>query len=186
MSSMNNWSTKQIRKEVYEINSEGLFIGMAVILDGNTYAGRTFIDTRPPSYLMLPKWNGSQWIEGEELNTHRTAKIKELSEICEQKIIDGFVSSNGHTYRTNRDDQVNMIGQKDALTIDNTISTVYWRAEDVGSWIPHTREEWLIVYNEAYHHKQSTLMRYNELKNKVLEEQNYDIITLVKWEEGVV
>ena len=97
------------------------------------------------------------------LDYHKRLKIEILSEACEETIINGFTASNGHRYRTNRDDQINMIGQKDMLMVDPSITTVEWKTEDAG-YIIHTRDEWLEVYKEAFNYKKTQLLKYNDLK----------------------
>lgn len=115
------------------------------------------------------------------LNYHKRLKIGILSEACEETIIKGFIASNGHHYRTNRDDQINMIGQKDMLMTDPSITTVAWKTEDVG-YIIHTREEWLQVYNEAFEHKKYQLLKYNDLKQQILNATTHEEILSINWE----
>lgn len=116
------------------------------------------------------------------LEYHQKLKIDELSLTCEETIIKGFVGSNGHTYRTNRDDQVNMIGQKDEITADPSITVVYWKTEDAG-YIQHTKEEWLKIYVEAFAYKKKQLFKYNTLKQTILSARSHDVIVETKWEE---
>ena len=116
------------------------------------------------------------------LNHHKKLKIEIIKEKCEESIIKGFVASNGHTYRTSRDDQVNMIGQKDELDANPEITTVLWKTEDMG-YIEHSREEWLTIYNEAFAHKKSKLFKYNNLKREVLNAQSHQEIIDITWEE---
>jgi hypothetical protein len=114
------------------------------------------------------------------LEHHKKLKISILSEQCELSIVNGFEASNGHHYRTNRDDQINMIGQKDALMADPTITVVPWKTEDAG-YINHTREEWLQVYKEAFEHKKSQLFKYNDLKQQVLNATTHEEIVAINW-----
>jgi hypothetical protein len=115
------------------------------------------------------------------LNYHKEIKTSYFSDLCEGDIIKGFVATNGHTYRTNRDDQVNMIGQKHELLDDELVETVMWKTEDVG-YISHTREEWLGVYTEAFSHKKSVLFKYNALKQKILDAKTQEEIVSIVWE----
>lgn len=115
------------------------------------------------------------------LTTHKNLKTELLSEDCENTIITGFTSSNGHKYRLNRDDQLNMIGQKDELMGDTTITTVSWRAEDVGAWIDHTRDEWLTVYKEGFAFKKNTLTKYNQLKAQVQQATTNAAVLAIVW-----
>jgi len=115
------------------------------------------------------------------LEYHKEIKVNYFSDLCEEEIVKGFTASNGHYYRTNRDDQVNMIGQKDELNADETIATVLWKTENDG-YISHTREEWLTVYSEAFNHKKTTLLKYNTLKQKILNAKTQEEVQAVVWE----
>jgi hypothetical protein len=113
------------------------------------------------------------------LQYHRDIKKAALSQQCDDIISTGFTASNGHTYRTNRDDQINMIGQKDDLA-DGTITVVPWKTEDVG-YIDHTRDEWLTIYGEAFAFKKQQLLHYNALKKTISESATHDDIIAIKW-----
>lgn len=117
------------------------------------------------------------------LEYHKELKSNMLSLKCEELIIKGFKSSNGYTYRTNRDDQINMIGQKDMLDKNEDVSVVYWKTEEEG-YIEHSREDWLEqVYAEGYKHKEENLFKYNGLRTEVLKATKHDDIVAVQWVE---
>lgn len=99
---------------------------------------------------------------------------------CEEKIIEGFTSSNGHFYRTNRDDQTNMIGQKDAINDNAELLTIYWKTENAG-YVAHTREEWLLVYQEAFANKQQQLFRYDTIKREVAAATSFEQLQQIVW-----
>lgn len=112
------------------------------------------------------------------LQHHKNLKNDLLSEACEEEIIKGFTASNGHVYRTNRDDQVNMIGQKDILDDTDSAEPIKWRTEDAG-WIDHTKDEWLQIYKEAFDFKKSTLLKYASLKDQVNNATTHDEIVKI-------
>ncbi|MGG1051969.1 hypothetical protein ABE174_19640 [Bacillus subtilis] len=112
------------------------------------------------------------------LQHHKNLKNNLLSEACEEEIIKGFTASNGHVYRTNRDDQVNMIGQKDILDDTDSAEPIKWRTEDAG-WIDHTKDEWLQIYKEAFDFKKSTLLKYASLKDQVNNATTHDEIVKI-------
>jgi uncharacterized protein YktA (UPF0223 family) len=114
------------------------------------------------------------------LDYHRQLKIDILSEKCDEIIVKGFVSANGHTYRTNRDDQLNMVAKNVQLLHDETILEVNWKTEDVG-YVLHTRAEWLQVYNEGVVHKETNLYKYNTLKAQVASATTHAEILAVAW-----
>jgi hypothetical protein len=118
------------------------------------------------------------------LNYHKQIKTPILSDQCEDDIVNGFTSTvNGHHYRTNRDDQTNMIGQKDELMDDQSITIVPWKTEDQG-YIDHTRDDWLTIYHEAFQAKKQKLFKYDSLKKKVIDAKTHDEIVLIKWDDS--
>ncbi|MEH7116051.1 hypothetical protein V7128_01330 [Neobacillus vireti] len=119
-------------------------------------------------------------INEEILSQFKSLKIDNLNRTCDVKIELGFLSSNGHFYRTTRDDQINMMGQKDKLNEDATISEVQWKTEDSG-YVTHTREDWLKVYREAFNYKETQIFKYNSLKQQVLNCKNIDEINAIQW-----
>ena len=114
------------------------------------------------------------------LSYHKEKQILALSADCDAAIETGFTSSNGHFYRTNRDDQINMMGEAMALQADPTITTVNWKTEDIG-YYTHTKAEWLMVYGEAFKHKKEMLMKYAILKAKVYAATAHQDIINAAW-----
>ncbi|PGO60731.1 DUF4376 domain-containing protein [Priestia megaterium] len=112
---------------------------------------------------------------------HKELKQEFIKLQCEEDVLTGFTASNGHVYRTNRDDQTNMIGQKDFLNDHPEVATVKWKTEDQG-YIIHTREEWLKIYLEAFYNKMMKLEKYNQLKEKIRLATTEAEIIAVDWD----
>lgn len=101
------------------------------------------------------------------LQRHKDLKTDLFADDCEEEIIGGFTSSNGHQYRLNRDDQLNMIGQYLQLQADSTITNVNWRTLDDG-YVSLAKADWINqVYLEAFKHKDSVLTKYNTIKEQI-------------------
>jgi hypothetical protein len=105
-----------------------------------------------------------------------------LKDKCEESIEKGFTATNGYLYRTNRDDQINMVGQRDELLEDESISEVLWKTEDAG-YIQHTREEWLSIYKQGFAHKKEQLFKYDMLKQQVNNALTHEEITSIVWDK---
>lgn len=102
------------------------------------------------------------------LDHHKKLKIQEFSNICEDSILAGFISvTTGHTYRTNIDDQINFLGKYLVVKDDATITQVFWKAEELGEQVPHTRDEFLAVYREAFDHKEGLLFKLHTLRQQI-------------------
>lgn len=116
------------------------------------------------------------------LNHHKKLKSAILSEKCDEFIVTGFKSTNGHTYRMKGDDQINFIGQAHELIFfDKETETVPWLTEDA-DYIVHSRDEWLNnVYREAFMHKKAQLYKYSELKKKITDAKTHAEIVAVTW-----
>ena len=119
------------------------------------------------------------------MKRHKEIKINMLAVQCEEDILNGFTMENGHTYRTNRDDQMNMLGQKEELNSDPNITSVPWKTEDAG-YVIHTREEWLNMYSEAFKSKKAKLFKYDTLKKKVQDATTDAELIEIQWEEPAV
>lgn len=102
----------------------------------------------------------------DDLDSVKMQKIKELSVACQNAIIYGFVATNGNGYRLTIEDQLNMQGQKAKLDSDTTITSVDWITID-DKLINHTRDEWLVVYDEAFNHKNNSIFKNKSLRDKV-------------------
>lgn len=136
---------------------------------------------------LLAKREGKSYLEITSeyiLNHHKNLKKYILKDACELSIIEGFTASNGHIYRTNRDDQTNMIGQKDELNDDPSIAYVDWKTEDA-DYIRHTREEWMTVYREAFAYKKAQLFKYNSLKKLIDQVQTHDEVVAINWDTEI-
>lgn len=122
----------------------------------------------------------SQNITEEEIFEQcKLIKIQYFNEMCEEKILQGFKCSNGFFYRTNRDDQTNMIGQKDDLN-NSSETVIYWKTEDAG-YRPHTRDEWLMMYQEAFNHKREKLFIYDSLKKEIQLAKSHEELLEITW-----
>jgi hypothetical protein len=154
-----------------------------IIIDPFYYVTPYSIEER----FIRPRFNRTlnKFVEGEIdeviLEQFKQLKKDQLETICDSKIEYGFISSvNGHHYRVNRDDQINMMGRKNKLDADPTILTIDWKTEDVG-YIQHSREDWLKIYDEAFAHKETQLYKLNELKLNVDSCKSIDDINVVTW-----
>lgn len=115
------------------------------------------------------------------LNYHKKVKTEILSEKCDETILKGFVSTNGDTYRTNRDDQLNMIGKMVEAIHDNSVTQILWKTENRG-YRMHTLDEWINqVFLEGIRHKENTLYRYDMLKQKLHQAETEEEILAVEW-----
>lgn len=116
------------------------------------------------------------------LDYHKQLKIDLFSEISDSEIVKGFTSSNGHIYRTNRDDQTNMLGKAIHILLDPTVTTVNWKTEDAG-YIPLTRDEWISqVFGEGMRHKETILYKYNTLKLRIQDTTSEPELLAISWE----
>jgi hypothetical protein len=115
------------------------------------------------------------------IDHHKEVKIGLFSDLCQEDIVKGFTSTNGHTYRTNDKDQANMIGKAVELILNPAITTVKWKTEDVG-YVNHTKEDWITqVFSEGIKHKEFTLFKYDSLKTDIEEATSDPELVTIVW-----
>ena len=115
------------------------------------------------------------------LDYHKEIKSIALNEICESTIENGFESEvNGHHYRTNKDDQINFIGQCQLLFLEPSIETIIWKTEDAGP-ISITRKEFMGIYKEGLLHKNNTIQKYWQKKMAVSACSTHAEIIAIDW-----
>lgn len=118
--------------------------------------------------------------EKDVFDYHKEIKRNLMSEECENTIMNGFKASNGHTYRMNRDDQINMAGQKEMLNEDKETLTVDWKTEDAG-YVRHSRDEWIKVYKEGFLFKRIQLGKYETIKRMINSATTHVELLSIKW-----
>ena len=147
-------------------------------------AGMTLEEKNDLVSVIARKENKSYFEIDEDfiLNYHKNLKKDVFSEISDETIVNGFVSSNGYSYRTNRDDQLNMIGKALQLVLKPDIPSVSFRTNELG-YIDHDRDEWIDkVYIEGLEHKENTLAKYNMLKYQTSLANTEPELLSVKWD----
>lgn len=116
------------------------------------------------------------------LSYHKQLKLTSLGLACENAITSGFTATNGHTYRLNQTDQLNILGQREKLRDDSTITTVNWLAVDVGDWIAHTVSDWLTyVYSGGFNWVDTQRSHYRDLKKNVLAATTHSALVAITW-----
>jgi chitodextrinase len=124
--------------------------------------------------------------EDDIINYHKEIKKAIFNDLCGQEIEAGFHShTNDHIYRTNRDDQINFIGQYLLLKEVDAIQQVFWKTEDSGQ-IPLTRDQFFNIYKEALMHKNNTIQKYWYKKIEVDNCTSHEQLRNVLWGGPVI
>lgn len=176
----NNKSISDKRKAELRGELTAEFVNMVVINEGYSALADYQIELIKQLVANSTAKDISDVSDEDLLQYCKDLKVGFFKTTCEEKILEGFTASNGHFYRTNRDDQVNFIGQKDLLSANETLTSVPWKTEDAG-YIVHTREEWLKIYNEAFSHKQTQLFKYDNLKKQIASATDHATLSAIKW-----
>ncbi|MFD2671800.1 DUF4376 domain-containing protein [Marinicrinis sediminis] len=135
---------------------------------------------------LIPSKEGNVIRFGHDIAITKAKRIAYLSEICEQEICKGFISSvNGHHYKTDRDDQINFIGQKDVLSDNPQIESLFWKTQDAG-YVEITRAEFFTIYQEGFMHKDRLIRKFGTLRNSVNLASSKAEIESVVWDENGV
>lgn len=161
------WKERQVRKEVYEINTEGNFLGKVVITDGVDYGERVFIDSPPLSYL-------------------KEQKFKELNFKCEQEILGYFDAEvNGVVHQFSFDDkaQANFTGTLLLFNV-GAITTVEWTAWLNGEVkrVVLTKDQFLPICQKGFAHRDSRVKKLrNDLEPLLVEATTPEQIESIVW-----
>jgi len=111
------------------------------------------------------------------------AKIAELNTTCNQIILGGFPSfatGTEHQYKFDMEYQANFSQQGVMLSLDPTISTVLWPTSDAGV-IPHSREQFVKLCQDAQAWKATNTYRYFDLKAQVTSCETVDAVNAISW-----
>lgn len=111
------------------------------------------------------------------LNAHKHTKVNELSEMCHDDIIKGFISDAlgvPYLYDSEEEDQINLVGAVSVLdglaSIDPNI-TMEFACKDLTtmqkSYIPHTQTQLRTVLLQGAMIKSQKLQYFNSLRNAV-------------------
>lgn len=122
-----------------------------------------------------------QLIEDDIVSYHKLAMIKRLERRCQQEVLEGFSSaSTGHIYRTNTDDQINILGKIVELMLKTDLLTIQWKTEDSGV-IDHTRETFFGILFESIKHKEDKIVHLWQKKYEVSLCSTHEEINLIEW-----
>ncbi len=115
------------------------------------------------TYWNLPHPPLTTWeLQSYWLDLCKIRKIEEVDRQCTATIHGGFVSSNGHTYGFDGEDQDNMAQKHTLFMEDVNAPGLPWRTKDAGP-IFHTRAEFLALCKEAEIFKFKNIAAYWQL-----------------------
>lgn len=112
----------------------------------------------------------------------RRNKIDELRDICNKNIIEGLQiqlsDAKLHHFTMSIEDQLNLLEIRHLMSIGEQ-EFVYH--ETGGEYKTFTREDMQIIINEMFKHKQSHLLRFNNLKKHINQLINLDEISNITY-----
>jgi len=137
-------------------------------------------------YLLVEKWlkankAESEFSEKELLESAKAAKVAKINKNCEMEIEIGFYStatSQKRFYRSNRDDQSNLIGLV-ALNMNSTFKASASPASE-RELIKHTAAQLKKVAKDGAIHKTALLQQAHLLKKQVSQSLSVDEVNKIK------
>jgi hypothetical protein len=126
-----------------------------------------------------PKPDGNQ-LKTAWIDYLKQSKKQELSIACQNEILKGFTSANGHSYQFDFKDQDNLTQQMLFLVQDPTIEEISWKTLNEGV-VVHTREEFLQVCKDADIHKRSNFGKYWSLEVQLNSATTEEEIVRIIW-----
>lgn len=122
-------------------------------------------------------------VSSASLEELKIARINWLKEQCSNAIYEGFVSqSTAHTFGFNSNDQGNMTQTMLLIVADtaNTMTTIQWKTKDAGV-VEFSKEQFLIIVNEAKDHKLNQQYKYWLKEELILVAETVDELQSVTW-----
>jgi hypothetical protein len=100
------------------------------------------------------------------LDEFRQQRIDMFNTMCNKEILGGFMSQ-GYQFIFDYEAQDNFSQEILSLLLDPSITEVEWKTEDQGV-VTLTKEQFLLVVQDAKTHKLTTLRRYWDVKDRIL------------------
>jgi hypothetical protein len=117
------------------------------------------------------------------LDILKDCKIKEMSTICHQNIVDGIQvplsDERLHHFELTLEDQINLLEIKNQL--DNGVNSVIYH-ETGKSCCEFSREDMYMIVNTYIKHKQFHLTQFNKLRDHILSLETISEVAKVKYD----
>ncbi len=110
----------------------------------------------------------------------QNTKINQINQFCETAIVSGFKSSAlgiEHTYKSDRDDQINLMG----LVTTGLDDVCKCSDGEIWEWKPHTSTQLKEVFDNGIAYKKQMLIKANTYKNQVLSATTVEEINKIVW-----
>jgi hypothetical protein len=119
------------------------------------------------------------------IDSYKNEKINELNNKCNQLIVEGFKSEAlgiEHTYPSDEEAQRNLTMAIKRLELSPELGTINFKTIDAG-YLPHTIDEIHSVFADGFDFGQSIIIKYNTLKNIVLNTETIEEVQAIIWED---
>jgi hypothetical protein len=183
-------------KKVYKIDTNGFYVGDA-ILEDNEEIPSDCIEIPFPDGLFLPaKLENGKWITtlsqdelnsilGYTLDDLKQKKINELDEACKNAILGNFIVTLNETdyeftYDMASQSRFNGVG---ILFINNLITEVPWTAYQNGERVrvTLTKDDFNTISLAALAHQNDNVTKYSNLYVQVMNANTSDELNQIKW-----
>lgn len=124
--------------------------------------------------------------EEDVLEEFKKAKIDEMSQECQKRIIEGF-SVDGEHYSYNQDNQINF-QDTHQLFLNNMINEIGWNVYVDGEKTRKilSKEKFQKVYLAGVKHKVDTMNRLNDVLIPMINNaERKEVIARIYWDEGL-
>jgi hypothetical protein len=116
------------------------------------------------------------------LDEYKQDKIDYLNKICNETILNTFISSamgTEHIYVFDYEAQMNFAGAKQAFQ-DNIITSVDWNTRDAGV-IAHNATQFNQLWLDGFTHKMTNINKFRNLKEQVNTVTTKDQVDQINW-----
>ncbi|PAF49067.1 hypothetical protein BKH41_02965 [Helicobacter sp. 12S02232-10] len=160
----------EVQGEFISFTSDSEF----VYIHSETKLQKPFIESEPPAYYLEAL--------KEELNFSKQKAIREMNQICDKHLekLTSNALGKPHIYDMTQEDQINLMGiilaGIDSFFRCATLSDPFNKQN-----IPHTKEQFKQLYNDALNYKAQILFKCGVLKDKINQAQSIEAVEAIEW-----
>lgn len=182
-------------KPIFTIDDTGFILWKLYRLEYDEYQCKSNEVSEVPTLLINPKWDGTQWIEGDtvahNLEITKQSKLDELDCNCGYDIINNFYSTayNGENkhYDCELTDQDNIIGN--ALAAQSKLmgvemcqnDTFIYKGSGETEYYSWTAEQCLQLARDMKSHKEAQLQKLKLLEGQVNQAITVEEVNNIIW-----
>jgi len=118
------------------------------------------------------------------LDEVKKVKLQELNNDCKRTTLGTFTSSalgEPHTYSYDEEAQRNLILGKTLVDNYSDTDTINWRISDTRQVLPHTKSQFLVLFQDSVIHLMTNIEKFRLLESQVNSCTTNEEVELINW-----